>query len=128
MKASGLGEQEHVVLQAVAALGPCTVRQVFERVGQPEGLAYTTLATVLERLFGKGVVTRELEGKAFVYRATRKTGALERGRAQSLVRKLLGPGPSPAVASLVDAVESVDPALLDRLAEEVARRRGRRGS
>ncbi len=66
MKASGLGEQEHVVLQAVAALGPCTVRQVFERLGQPEGLAYTTIATVLDRLFGKAVVSRELEGKAFV--------------------------------------------------------------
>ena len=125
---AGVGEQEHVVLCTVAKLGPCTVRQVFECVGQPEGLAYTTIATVLDRLFAKGLLSRHLEGKAFRYNATKKTAAAERGRTQSLLKKLLGPGPNPAVATLVDAVESLDPALLDRLAEEVDRRRSRRGS
>jgi predicted transcriptional regulator len=124
----GVGEQEHVVLCTVAKLGPCTVRQVFECVGQPEGLAYTTIATVLDRLFAKGLLSRHLEGKAFLYKATRKMAAAEKGRAKNLVKKLLGPGPGPAVATLVDAVESIDPDLLDRLAEEVDRRRSRRGS
>ncbi len=124
----GVGEQEHLVLCTVAKLGPCTVRQVFECVGQPEGLAYTTIATVLDRLFGKGLLSRQLEGKAFRYKTTRRTAAAEKGRVRTLVRKLLGAGPSPAVATLVDAVESIDPDLLDRLAEEVDRRRSRRGS
>ena len=128
MRTSGLGEQEHLVLCTVAELGPCTVRQVFECVGQPEGLAYTTIATVLDRLFAKGVLSRHLEGKAFLYKATKKTAAADKGRTLSLVRKLLGSGPSPALATLVDAVESIDPDLLDRLADEVARRRARRGS
>ena len=116
------------MLCTVVTLGPCTVRQVFESVGQPEGLAYTTIATVLDRLFAKGLVSRRLEGKAFRYKATKKTAAAKKGRARSLVERLLGPGPSPAVASLVEAVESIDPDLLDRLAEEVDRRRSRRGS
>jgi predicted transcriptional regulator len=123
-----LGDQEQEVLRTVSRIGPCSVRQVFEAVGAPQGLAYTTIATVLDRLFAKGVVTRRLEGRAFVYKATRRSASAERGRARDLVRKVLGVGPSPAVATLVDAVESIDPALLDRLAEEVAQRRARRGS
>ncbi len=116
------------MLSTAVKLGPCTVRQVYERVGQPEGLAYTTIATVLDRLFAKGLLSRDLEGKAFLYSATKKSAAAEKGRTLGLVRKLLGPGPSPALATLVDAVESIDPDLLDRLADEVARRRARRGS
>jgi len=128
MRLSGVGDQEQAVLHTVSRLGPCTVRQVFEHVGEPEGLAYTTIATVLDRLFAKGLVSRQLDGKAFLYRTTKKTAAAAAGHAKKLVAKLLGPDPAPSVASLVDAVESIDPALLDRLAEEVARRRSRRGS
>lgn len=123
-----LGDREHVVLRAVAGLGSCSVREVFEVVGEPHGLAYTTIATVLDRLFAKELVTRQLDGKAFRYRVTRKAAAIERGRTRSFIERLLGDDPTPAVAHLVDAVESVDPELLDVLAAEVARRRAKRGS
>ena len=123
-----LGDQEHLVLTTAWRLGPCTVRQVFEAVGRPQGLAYTTIATVLDRLHAKGLVARELEGKSHIYKATKKRGAIERARTKSLLGKILGVDPVPAVATLVDAVEAIDPQLLDRLAEEVERRRSRRGS
>lgn len=123
-----IGNQERVVLQTVWQLGRCTVRQVFDVVGAPQGLAYTTIATALDRLHAKGLVARELDGKAFVYRAAPRKGTTQRAFAKDMVRKILGPGPSLAVATLVDAVEAIDPQLLERLAEEVARRRSRRGS
>ena len=128
MALSSLGDQEHLVLTTVWQLGPCTVRQVFEAVGRPQGLAYTTIATVLDRLHAKGLVARELEGKSHIYKATKKRGVIEKARTKSLLGKLLGVDPVPAVATLVDAVEAIDPQLLDRLAEEVERRRSRRGS
>ena len=124
-----LGDQEHLVLTTVWQLGSCTVRQVFEAVGRPQKLAYTTIATVLDRLHAKGLVARALEGKSHVYKTTKKRGAIERARMKSLLGKILGADPVPAVATLVDAVEAIDPQLLDRLAEEVEqRRRSRRGS
>lgn len=125
---SALGDQEQEVLRTVSRIGPCTVRDVFTLIGAPHGLAYTTIATVLDRLHTKGLVSRQLEGKAFIYKTTRRSAAAEKGRARTLVSRVLGRGPAPAVATLVDAVESIDPALLDRLAEEVERRRTRRGS
>jgi len=44
-----------------------TVRTVQEAL-QPRALAYTTVMTVLERLYRKGLVTREAEGRAYAYR------------------------------------------------------------
>jgi predicted transcriptional regulator len=110
-------------------LGTATARDVHQRVGAPESLAYTTIATVLDRLHAKRLVERQLEGKAFVYRARVQQGAVDRARAREALEKLLGLAPRPAMAALVDAVESTNPDLLDELARLVAaRRRSRRGS
>ena len=123
-----MGDQEHLVLRTVWQLRRCTVRAVFEQVGEPQGLAYTTIATVLDRLYDKGFVSRVKDGKAFLYKPAKKQASVEKARAKSLVGRFLGAEPIPAVANLVEAVEAVDPALLDRLAEEIQRCRGRRGS
>ncbi len=130
MKVMGVppvGGQEYMVLQAVWRLGRCTVRQVFEAEGEPQGLAYTTIATVLDRLHDKGLLARQRDGKTLVYKAAKKRGT-QKALAKTLLGRLLGPDPVPAVATLVDAVEDMDPDLLDHLAEEVEKRRARRGS
>ena len=50
-------------------------------------------------------------------------------RATHLLGRLFGDAPRPAIAMLVEAVESLDPELLDELGRAVtARRRSRRGS
>jgi hypothetical protein len=48
---------------------------------------------------------------------------VDNARARQLLTKLLGPAPHSAAATLVDAVESLDPKLLDELAEVIAARR-----
>jgi predicted transcriptional regulator len=116
------------VLVALWELGSGTARDVHTRVGAPQDLVYTTTAKVLDRLHDKGLVSRERSGKAFVYRPARKRETVERERAHVSLARLLGAEPRPAIATLVNAVESIDPELLDDLARAVAaRRRSRRG-
>jgi predicted transcriptional regulator len=123
------GELEARTLEALWDLGKASAREIHHRVGLPAGLAYTTIATVLDRLNAKGLVRREREGKAFAYYPKVKRDILERARARDVVHKLLGNDEKPAIAALVDAVEALDPGLLDDLAREVAaRRKIRRGS
>ena len=122
-----LGEQEQAVFETVREHGPSTVRQVFERFGAPRGLAYTTVATMLERLHEKGLLLRTKAGRTIVYRTSRGASSTLKSSVRDIMARALDLDPLPAVAALVDAVEDVDPSLLDRLAEEVARRRGRRG-
>lgn len=48
---------------------PVSVREVHETLAADRAIAYTTVMTVLDRLAGKGLLTREREGRAFLYQA-----------------------------------------------------------
>lgn len=123
------GELERAVLVALWDMGTASAPDLHRRVGEPSGSVYTTTAKVLDRLHAKGLVTRQREGKAFVYKPVHRREVVERARLRNALTKILGPDITPAIASLVEAVESLDPDLLDELARQVeARRRVRRGS
>lgn len=117
------------VLSALWDLGTATVRDVHERIGIPRGLAYTTTATVLDRLHDKGFASRTHAGRALVYAAIGERLTFERARAEAVLTRLLGPSPTVAVATLVDALTDIDVGLLDELERVVAERQeARRGS
>ena len=64
-----LGALEASVLSALWDSGePLSVREVQARIRREPPLAYTTVLTVLDRLHGKGAVSRVMCGKAYVYR------------------------------------------------------------
>ena len=123
------GDLEYAVLGALWDLGCASAREIYTQVGEPGGLVYTTVAKVLDRLYLKRLVSRARDGKAFIYKPTLKRELIERARARETLGRILGREPRPAIATLVDAMEAMDPALLDELARLVeARRRSRRGS
>ena len=120
---------EYSVLAKLWELGCASVRELHDHLGEPEGLVYTTTAKVIDRLRAKKLIQRGRRGKAFVYRPRIEREIVESARAQVTVSRLLGPAPHAAVAALVQAVESVDPKLLDELERAVAaRRRSKRGA
>jgi predicted transcriptional regulator len=120
------GKLEYAVLSAVWDLGVATAREVYDRVGVPLGLVYTTTARVLGRLQEKGLVSREKKGKTFGYRAQVARRDVDQKRMSRALSSVLAQQPRPAVASLVEAIEAIDPALLDELVRAVeARRRPR---
>jgi predicted transcriptional regulator len=119
------GELEYAVLFSVCDLNVASVRDVHRRVGNVRGLAYTTIAKVLERLHVKALVTRELRGAAFVYGPRVDRKVIELARARLSLSKLLTSDLRPAMATLVEAMESLDSTLIDELERAVAARRGK---
>ena len=119
---------EYSVLAKLWELGSASVRDLHEHLGEPEGLVYTTTAKVIDRLRSKKLVQRERRGKAFVYRPQVARDVVESARAQHTLSRLLGPAPHATVAALVEAVEAVDPQLLEELERAVAARRSKRGA
>lgn len=120
---------EYAVLAELWQLGSGSVRELHERLGARQGLVYTTTAKVIDRLREKGLIQRQRKGNAFVYRPRAAREEVERARARNAVTRLLGAAPRAAVAALVEAVDDVDPALLDELERAVlARRRAKHGA
>ena len=67
-----LGDLEHAVMDVLWARPAQTpVREVHEELAQGREIAYTTVMTVLDRLAKKGIVDRELDGRAWLYRPAR---------------------------------------------------------
>jgi predicted transcriptional regulator len=107
-----------------------TVREAHAALGGE--LAYTTVMTTLDRLFKKGLLDRDPDGRAFRYapRATREAFGASQVRALLARFFRRGSEPTALLASLVDAVGEHDRALLPELErlireKERARRRSR---
>jgi predicted transcriptional regulator len=111
-------------MASVWRLGEATVEEI--RALQPAGhrSAYTTIQTVLNRLVGRGVLSRVKRGRAFVYRARydqidylTQTIGDRLGKASSQARRSV----------LMNVVEQLEPEELDELARYANRiRRERR--
>jgi predicted transcriptional regulator len=74
VKKSGLGPLEIKILSVLSELKEATVKQVYNSLQKDyRNIAITTVATVLDRLFKKGLVERTLvyDGKpSYVYRVS----------------------------------------------------------
>jgi predicted transcriptional regulator len=121
---------EYDVLAKLWERGSGSVRELHDQLAQQrEGLAYATTAKVVERLREKGLIERHLSGYLFIYRPRVAREEVEGARARKAVSRLFGAAPHAAVAALVDAVDAVDPKLLDELERLViARRRSKDGA
>jgi BlaI family penicillinase repressor len=117
------GTLEYAIMLVLWELGAATTREIHARVGEPAGLAYTTTATVLDRLHVKGCCSRLRLGKAFSYRPEIPREQVDRARARATIARLIGDDPAPALVCLVEAIEALDPELLDELARVTAARR-----
>ena len=106
------GTLENRVLDILWQGGERTVREVLDEVG--ESLAYTTIATVLDRLHDKGRVVRTKVGNSWRYSAARTREAAVAHQVSRLLQQT-GASPEPALLAFLDHAEAVDPEVLDRL-------------
>lgn len=118
------GSLEIAVLEALwKRSAPAAVRDIL-----PEfpGTAYTTLMTTMDRLFHKGVLSRQKVSRAFVYEPRFTEGEQVLDIAATVFADVLPDqrdGATPILARFVDIVASRDEALLDELEELVRQRR-----
>lgn len=92
------------VLGIVEKLGPEGVTGIqAELKRQGSALAYTTVMTVLSRLYEKGALARVKDGKRFVYSSARGSKAIKAGMLKRIKAALFnGRGVAP-VTALLDA-------------------------
>jgi len=120
-----LHELESEVMDVVWDLpAPMTVRAVLDEVNARSGRerAYTTVMTIMRRLAAKGVLARERDGKAHLYRAICSRREYADTRAGTQVGALVAEYGDVALAHFAAAMAKLDPARREQLARLATRR------
>ena len=120
-----LGELQTDVMEVLWREPDLTVNEVETRLQKSRSIAHTTVLTTLDRMHRKGHLTREKQGKAFVYAPRYSRQEFEHGIAQEVLGALLGQFTEPALSAFVDIVGESDERL-DRL-ETMIREKRRAG-
>ncbi len=67
-----LGQLEAAIMERLWSYGrPVAVREVLEDLQRDRTIAYTTVMTVMDNLHRKGLLTREMAGRAYRYQPAR---------------------------------------------------------
>jgi predicted transcriptional regulator len=100
-----IGPAQLEILRYIQDHTPVTVRQVAEHVAATRGLTRTTALNVMERLRGKGYLTREPVDGIYHYSPAQSKAQLLRGLVHDFVAQALGGSLEPIVAFLAEEVQ-----------------------
>ncbi len=66
-KSAHLTPGEFELMEILWPIGEATVKDVWQKVDPARKLAYTTVMTVLEKMYRKGILNQRKKGKAYIY-------------------------------------------------------------
>lgn len=112
------GQLEAIVMQRLWEWDrPATVREVLEDLRDDRTIAYTTVMTVMDNLFQKGILQRELHRRAYLYSPVRTR---EQHTAE-LMEQVLSSSGGDAGATLLHFVERMPDEEVSQLREVLDR-------
>lgn len=107
MKQKALSELEQKVMDVIWECNECSVRYILLRFEKNHKLAYTTIATILQRLYDKGLVTRKHTKSGYIYSYKMSRKLYSRNIAQGFLRKFINSFGDTAVASFAESIEQL---------------------
>ena len=125
-RTSPVGELQLAILRVLWQSGEATAADVHAALVAERGLAPTTIATMLKKMEGRGLVTHREEGRRFIYRPLVTEETLTRSMVSDLTERLFGGRASELVSHLLQEHE-IDRSELAELERLIARaeRRGK---
>lgn len=102
--------EDEVIATLAASDAPMTTGDVLAQLGND--LAYTTVMTTLARLYEKGTLTRERDGRSYAYTLSRPEERVARSMSAALEGS---PDRDLALARFVEALDPADLPVLRRL-------------
>lgn len=103
-----------------------SVRDVLEVLQQDREIAYTTVMTTVKRLFDKGLLDREKDGRRYLYSPLINREEFHAQMALQVMRSLPESGREAAMSMLIDEMDGGEP--LERLEALIAAKKEQRDS
>ena len=122
-----LTEVELEFMKVLWKVGTGTVREIYVELAKETSRAYTSVATTLKVLEGKGYVSSEKDDRTLSYRPALSKDSYEQKSLREMSRSLFGGTPSALVARLVDDEELSDE-MIAEIQEIIDQRTGRNAS
>ncbi|OGK20936.1 hypothetical protein A2866_00265 [Candidatus Roizmanbacteria bacterium RIFCSPHIGHO2_01_FULL_39_8] len=107
METRVLGDLEQQVMNIVWKCNGCSVRDVVIEIKKKKKIAYTTVATILQRLFDKKVVDRKVQKKGYWYFPRISKESYIKTLAKSFLQKMTHSFGDVAIASFAESLESL---------------------
>ncbi len=106
MKTS-LGELEQQIMDILWECKNCSARDILTNLEKDRKLAYTTVATILQRLYEKGLVKRTEDKSGYIYSSKLSRESYSRNIAQSFLKKFIASFGDTAIASFAESVDKL---------------------
>ncbi|GIO52994.1 BlaI/MecI/CopY family transcriptional regulator [Paenibacillus cellulositrophicus] len=114
------GPLEAKVMDVIwSRLEAVTIKEVNAKISEDKPMSFNTIMTVMNRLVDKGILQKKLQGKSYVYSPVLTKEQFLEEQSKELSYDLVKEFGSRAVAHMIDAMEQVDPDLLDQLEKQI---------
>ena len=97
-----------------------SVRDVLEELRKSRSIAYTTVMTTVSRLYDKGLLEREMEGRRYIYSPVADRDEFQARVALEVMSSLPDGGREVAMSMLIDQMSREDTGALERLERLIA--------
>jgi predicted transcriptional regulator len=115
---------ELAILRTLWELGPSTVRQVCQLLGQARPIGYTTVLKTLQIMTAKGLVTRDRRQRTHVYAARHTEGQMQQRLIRDLLDRAFGGSPGRLVMQALSSRRAAPEELAEirRLLDQLERK------
>lgn len=107
MKNINLGELEKQIMDIVWEYKVCTARDVLIKLKHKRELAYTTVATILQRLYDKGLLKRTEDKSGYIYSPKVTKESYSKNIAQTFLKKFINSFGDTAIASFAESIDKL---------------------
>ncbi|MFT7561762.1 MAG: putative transcriptional regulator [Flavobacteriales bacterium] len=118
-----LGELEKLVLQRIWDTGEVDAKQVFAHFEKTRGGTLNTIQSTLDRLFKKGLLSREKQGHAYLYKAAINRDAFIGQLINDIASDFGSTKDSPLLAAFSSLSSDLDNEQLDELERLIEEKR-----
>lgn len=105
MKTVSLGELEEQIMDILWEHKYCSARDVLTKLETEKKLAYTTVATILQRLCDKGLLSRKEDKSGYIYSPKFSKEKYSKNIAQSFLKNFINSFGDTAIASFAESID-----------------------
>ena len=107
MVSASLGKLEQKVMDILWERKNCTAREVLIELEKEKTLAYTTVATILQRLYKKGLLARNDNATGYIYLPKVSKEKYTKSVARSFLKNFINSFGDTAIASFADSIDKL---------------------